>query len=551
MFPAPRFPCLVVCSFLGAGLFSAKIAAAELSPPAQPKSIAVPAKMRVDAAGKNLQPFRARVGGKDYDFAELLKLKPADTMGVEVLTVVPFCFKHAGMLNDLKQLNFIKQKIAEGKEPWASAFERLKKSAAARLNYLEKMKEPPAVIKCDFSGANNVGALEEMRDASAAYAQALMWYFTGDRAYATNAAGILETYAKTVTSHEGKNWYLLAAWPGSVFPVAADLLRATDPQWHSAPVIAKWFNDVFLPQLHDRIGWGNRGLAVMNAMAAIGVFNEDTAAFYEALNHWVNYVPAYYYLSEDGATPRLPDYWIPEITPSDEFLLMLDAPTFPKDWTPWIQLAAENWNLNKRRGKFGDDVTGMRKTAQEQMDPAAGWKGAPGTYLSGYTAETGRDLNHVDQAFASTMNLAEIAWHQGIDLYSPTAKRFAAFMEAHATLRLGESPPAAVTIELTAWGMAPVFEIAYDRYHNVMGIDLPNTRKLLESVFWPAKGELVYPMVRGDKGRDPENPRLWKYAAPFPPLFATSIQTDSGWLANWQTLTHHDLHASGESERSN
>ncbi len=230
--------------------------------------------MRIEA-GKELQPFRVKVNDKEYDFVELLKLRPADTAGAKIETVSPFRFVHPGTLNDLKQLTFIKEQIAAGREPWASEFEKMKKSNYGKLNYLEKMKQPPAVISSGFSGANAVGAFEEMRDATAAYAQALLWFFTGDRTYAVNAQKILETYAGTVVSHEGANWYLLVAWSGSIFPVAADLLRATDPEWKNDRVVAKWFNDVFLPVLHNRTSFGNREFAVINAMAAIGVYNED------------------------------------------------------------------------------------------------------------------------------------------------------------------------------------------------------------------------------------------------------------------------------------
>jgi hypothetical protein len=50
---------------------------------------------------------------------------------------------------------------------------------------------PRSVISSDFSGRNDRGSAQEMKDANAAYTQALMWYFTGDKTYAKNAAGIL------------------------------------------------------------------------------------------------------------------------------------------------------------------------------------------------------------------------------------------------------------------------------------------------------------------------------------------------------------------------
>ncbi len=500
--------------------------------------------MRVDAAGRDLQPCRIKVNGPEYNFAGLLKLRAAETAGARVETSAPFLFTHPGTLNDREQLDFIKKMITEGREPWMSAFARMKGSRYGKQDYFAKMKLPPAVISSGLNGSNAVGAFEEMNDATAAYAQALLWYFTGERKYADNAAAILETYARTVTSHEGANWYLLVAWSGSVFPVAADLLKATDPEWKNAALVQKWFNDVYLPVLHNRIAHGNRELAVINAMAAIGVFNEDVGAFYEAINHWVNYVPAYFYLKSDGPKPRMPDYWMPEITPADAFLEALNAPSFPKDWTPWTRLAVENWSPEKRRGKFGDDTTIMRRAAKEERDPAPAWKGAPGTYVEGYTAETARDLGHVDASFISTMNTAEIAWHQGIDLYTPMAARLTAFMEMQARLRLGEAPPESVKEPLLALGTGPgAYEMAYDRFHNAMGLDLPGTLRFLDVVLRPAKGDRVYPLARGEAGRDPENPRLWKFPEPFPALFATVIGEEDGWLSSWQTLTHRNLHA--------
>ncbi|MFA4945412.1 MAG: alginate lyase family protein [Lentisphaeria bacterium] len=512
---------------------------AALSPAAQPESRLAPAVIRRGADHKGMQPCRVKVGDKVYDFAQLLKLTPAETNGAAVQVLVDFEFKHPGLLTDLKELEFIKQKIAAKEEPWATAFEQMKKSRYAAPDYLKKMAVPPVVISCDFSGRNDRGSIQEMRDANAAYTQALMWYFTGDAAYAENAAGILETYARTVTAHEGKNWYLEVAWAGAIFPLSAELLRATYPEWKGHRLVGKWFNDVFLPPLHNRVAFGNREFAGVTALAAIGIYNDDRAAFHEAMQHWMNYIPAYHYLSEDGPAPYLPDYWTPEVTPADEFLLALNAATFPKDWTPWIKLAGENWNPNKRRGKFGDDITHMR-AAVAQRNPGIVWSGAPGTYLPGYTAETARDFAHVEQSFASEINAAEMAWHQGVDVYAPQAKRLTAFMETQAALRLGEPPPATMTARLVPYGLVATWEIAYNHYANRMGLPLPNTLKIIE-ILRLAGVEGIKPVRPKEAGRDPANPRLWKYPPPIPSLYASEIGGAVGWLSSWETLTHGDL----------
>lgn len=510
-----------------------------LSPAVQPESKLGLAVMRLNDAQKELQPYRVKVGDRVYDFAHLLKLKPSDTDKAKVQVVVKFDFKHPGLLNDLKELDYIKQKIAIGAEPWTTAFEQMKASRYADREYLKTMAVPPAVISSDYSARNDRGSIQEMKDANAAYTQALMWYFTGDRIYAKNAAGILETYARTVTSHEGMNWYLEVMWAGSVFPLSAELLKSTYPEWKNHHVIAKWFNDVFLPPLYNRIAFGNREFGIVTAMAAIGIYNEDPAAFYLAMDHWMNYIPAYHYLSEDGPVPYLPDYWAPEITPSKTFLLELNKPTFPADWTPWIEINQQRWSREKVRGKFGDDSTYMTKAVTEH-NPGIVWTGAPTTYLPGYTAETARDFGHVEESFASEINAAEMAWHQGIDVYTPQAKRLTTFMETESKLRLGERPPESMTAKLIPYGLVGTFEVAYNHYANRMGIALPNTLQIVQ-ILRQVKEEKILPVQPGTAGHDPANPRLWKYAAPFPSLFASEIGGPVGWISSWETLTHGDL----------
>lgn len=510
-----------------------------LSPAAQPESKLGSAVMRTGKNQRAIQPFRAKVGDKEYDFAQLLRLKPADTKDKPVQIVTPFQFKHAALLNNLEELAFIKEQIQAGKQPWAGEFEKMKKSRFASRDYLQKMAIPPEVISCDFSGRNDHGSIQEMKDANAAYTQALMWYFTGDKVYAENTAGILDTYAKTVTTHIGKNWYLEAAWAGSVFPLSAELLRATYPEWKNHRAVGKWFNDVFLPPLHNRMAFGNREFIITTAFMAIGIYNEDLAAFYLGLNHWMNYIPAYHYLSEDGPAPYKPDYWTPEITPSDAFLTSLNKGRFPEDWTPWMTLHYEQWSREKIRGKFGDDSTGLRNEVLEGQNGRT-WNGAPATYLPGYCAETARDFGHVEQSFASEINAAEMAWHQGIDVYTPHAKRLTTFMETQAGLRLGEEPPATMTAKLVPYGLVGTFEIAYNHYANKMGIPLPKTRKIIE-ILRQAGVDGISPVQPGDAGRDPENPRLWKYAPPIPSLFASKIGGSVGWLSSWEALTHGEL----------
>jgi hypothetical protein len=113
--------------------------------------------------------------------------------------------------------------------------------------------------------------------------------------------------------------------------------------------------------------------------------------------------------------------------------------------------------------------------------------------VDGQCSETGRDLGHAEMAFANLINAAEIARHQGIDLYKPNARRLAAFMELHAGLRMGARLPDGLYAgrPLSFPDLGPVYEIAYGRLVHDEGMQLPNTKALLEQVLRPVTAKFV------------------------------------------------------------
>jgi hypothetical protein len=432
----------------------------------------------------------------------------ADTDGEILQLITPqFEFRHPGGLNSLAELQRIRNNIVAGKEPWKSNLVKLQASWLARSNYV-----PHPLVDVNFATPREADL--EYTDAEAAYAQALLWVFTNDPTHAQKAAEIIDAWSATVKTHTGMSWYLQSAWTPSIEAEAAEILRATYPQWQGATRFGKVLNDVYLPNLHNRMAFGNREFAVCNALVAIGVYNNDPAAFYEGISHWLSYVPSYFYVQGDGPQPKKPTYWL--TSPSDEFLKTLDAQRLPPDWTSWIDLAKNVKNQ-------GDDRTMLTKLAVDEQ-----WK-HPGAYIAGYTPETGgRDLGHTEGAFQQATYVAEIAWHQGLDLYSVIAPRLAVFMETMAAIRLGEPiSPAAYGGTLDPGnGITPTYEIAYNHLHNVMGIELPKTRQLIETVIRQM------------------GPTL--FDRPFPPQFPASIRANRIWnqaivTTNWETLTHADL----------
>jgi len=425
-----------------------------------------------------------------------------------------FQFKHPGTLSSLGELTEVKERIAAGREPWKSSFDKLKGSLFARLTWTAK---PVADPYSGINGAGDAGALQEIRDSAAAQTQALLWVLTGDKRYAENSGKIMDAWSAVLKDHTGKNWYLNTAWSGCNWAEAGDLLHATYPDWQGAPQLQKMLNDVFLPVLHNRMAFGNREFAVCHAMAAIGVFNDDPAAFAEAIDHVATYTPEYFYITDDGPTPRTTDYWI--TSPTGDQLKSMEAGRLPKDWTSWIDQAKDVKNL-------GDDRTGLTRGSTDGL-----WK-HPGAYLNGYCPETGgRDVAHAEAAFGSAIATMEIAWHQGIDLYKPNAKRLAAFMETTTAIRLGEpiSKAAYGGVLNPGNGLGCTYETAYNHLHNILGLDLPTTHQYILAVSRNMKADSYY-------------------QAPFPPifppnLFGSRIWGQCGWSGGWETLTHGDLNA--------
>ena len=436
--------------------------------------------------------------------AQASQVPPAGPLN---LPPIPEKFVHPGLLNNMEELQSIKKKIAAGEEPWKSAFEAMKNSKWASLKYKAKPLETMIAAK---SGDKNCDAL-------AAYTQTLMWIFTDNEQYAQNAMAILNGWS-VQKNIEPDSWCLLET--PAAFAEGAELLKATYPKWQAEDVakFSAMLDRVYLPVLHSRMAYGGKEFAVIYAMMAIGVFNDDRGAFDEALSHFVSYLPCYIYLQEDGPKPKLSNYWLS--SPSDEELAKLDSSLFPNP--------ADAWYSVKRT-----DVEDSNLLESADLDRL--WSGAmPQAYVDGLGAEmfsTKGGMALSDGAFVSLSHALEVAWHQGVDLYTPNTKRVTAFMElySHLRLRMDESIP------LAFYGVMPgtmyaTWEAAYNHYHYRKGLDLPWTSELIDKAIRPCLSEA------------PVTTAWWTYVPAAPTgLRATDILYPALGNCAWETLTHGDL----------
>src|SRR5262249_15410909 len=143
----------------------------------------------------------------------------------------------------------------------------------------------------------DIGAKDEQADCGAAYSHALMWYITGDEAYAKKSIEIMNAWSGTLKGgHILANGPVQAAWWGSVFPRAAEIIRYTYKGWSDAE-IAQFQNMLrtqFLPFImHGDTENGNKELSMTEALINIGVFNDDRAVFDLGVKMWRGRTPAY------------------------------------------------------------------------------------------------------------------------------------------------------------------------------------------------------------------------------------------------------------------
>ncbi|MFJ7159023.1 alginate lyase family protein [Streptomyces sp. NPDC101118] len=336
-------------------------------------------------------------------------------------------FHHPGVVVSRTQLDRARAMVAQGEEPWNSAYEAVLKSPYASLEYVP---HPAETVACPFDGGPPA-CVAERQDAIAAYTHALLWGVTGKPVYARKSAEIMDAWSAVMKRHTDDNAGLQAAWAGSTWARAADIVHAGYPGWPGPRVQRfKWMlRKAYLTTVRDQVpGFnGNWELAMTDASIAIAVFLEDQTVFGEALDRFRARVPAYFYLRSDGERPRVP-----------------------------------------------------ARTALDTGEKVRAYWFGQGTYVDGLGQETCRNLKHVGYSLAATAHIAETAWHQGVDLYGEEAERLKAALEFHSRYQLGDKPPGWLCGGRVERSMGPDLEVALAHYEGRSGARLPYTRRLVD-----------------------------------------------------------------------
>ncbi|HEX3592754.1 MAG TPA: alginate lyase family protein [Pseudonocardiaceae bacterium] len=342
-------------------------------------------------------------------------------------TAASATFVHPGVLVSQAQLDFVRSKVDAGAQPWAAAYQQLTASSYASLSRTPK---PRAVVECGSFSNPNLGCTDEREDAIAAYTDALAWYISRDTAYAQKAIQLMDAWSATITSHTNSNAPLQTGWAGSVWPRAAEIIRYTYPAgWANEGRFATTLRNVYLPAvIKGSNSNGNWELTMMEAAVGISVFLDDKADYDTAMAKFKARVPAYVYLTTDGALPRT--------------------------------------------------VPGSGLTTRQQI--VNYWQGQS-TFVNGITQETCRDFTHTGYGIASISDVAETSRIQGTDLYTTdigTRLRYALGFQSQ--YELGAAVPSWLCGGSVDKGLGPVTEIGFNALNFRLGNAMTNTQRLTE-----------------------------------------------------------------------
>ncbi|MET7492317.1 alginate lyase family protein [Streptomyces sp900116325] len=352
---------------------------------------------------------------------------PADgPQAVKAATAAaPASFTHPGVLVSRPQLDFVRGKVQAGAQPWKSAYDQMMASKYASLTRTAK---PRAIVECGSYSNPNYGCTDEREDAIAAYTLALAWYITQDSRYAQKSIEIMDAWSAVIQDHTNSNAPLQTGWAGSSWPRAAEIIKYTYSSWPNSGRFATMLRNVYLPKvINGSNSNGNWELSMTEAAIGIAVFLEDRTAYDKAVTKFRGRVPAYIYITADGALPK----------------------------------TAPGSGLDTR-----DKIIGY-------------WQGQS-TFMDGLSQETCRDLTHTGYGISAISHIAETSRIQGQDLYPEIAERLRHALGLHAKYQLGAAVPSTLCGGTLKDNLGPITEVGFNALHNRMGIAMTNTQTLTE-----------------------------------------------------------------------
>ncbi|MCA9241773.1 MAG: alginate lyase family protein, partial [Planctomycetales bacterium] len=396
-----------------------------------------------------------------------------------------------GLLHTEADFQRMATKVAAQEQPWLAGYQALISHGYAQPD------TNPRPLETVIRGGTGQNFNQMVIDIHRAYMLALRWKVTGDTVYADKAVQFLNEWQYTMTTLTGNaDRFLAAGIYGYQWANVAEIMRTYDG-WAAADAenFGDWLvthfyslNKSFLYGLNggqDHNGaaitnyWANWDLCNIASMLAIGVYTDDHAIYDEAIK----------YFYEGGGNGSI-----------DRFV------------------------YHVHDGNLGQ------------------WQ------------ESGRDQGHTTFGVSLVGPIMQMAWNQGLDLFSYDNNRFLAGAEYVAKYNLGEDVP----FEQYSWGTGvngtyqtqlgvsgagrgngrPGYELVYNHYANVLGVDAPWTEQRVDA---------YAPEGYGGNGDEFGFGTLTYSLDPFPvenskPSGLTAVAYEGTIKLNWWGAVYADSH---------
>ncbi|MEV0476894.1 alginate lyase family protein [Streptomyces prunicolor] len=223
----------------------------------------------------------------------------------------PATFTHPGMLHNAGDINRAKVRVAAGTDPWLSGWNRLTANSHSQSTWTNRATA--TIIR----GGDGQNYSLLYNDIAAAYQNALRWKVGGTEANAVCAANILNAWSSTLTSVTGNaDRFLAAGLYGWQFANACELMR--DYSGFNLAAAQQMLANVFYPLNNSFLTnhndacitnyWANWDLCNMASILAIGILNEDSAKYDQAVSYFksgagngsIAHAVPYLYTDSDG-----------------------------------------------------------------------------------------------------------------------------------------------------------------------------------------------------------------------------------------------------------
>jgi len=195
-------------------------------------------------------------------------------------------FIHPGVDMTSEDLQYMKNQVLAGTQPWKDAFERLKNGLKT-----DAIVTPFAHVQRGPYGKPNIGGGELSRNSGEAYDCAIAWYITGEKRYAERAMQILNAWSVVLQDFDYNDAKLLAGWTGYLLCNAAEILKYTASGWNQQEISK--FTRMLLTVYYPLIRYyypqanGNWDGAIIHSIMAIAIFSDNRLMFNNAVDHFL------------------------------------------------------------------------------------------------------------------------------------------------------------------------------------------------------------------------------------------------------------------------